>query len=218
MRGRRQVSFPRPPRPGWGWFAATAATLALLALTHPEPAGQIWHATSWVGLGLLFAPAWILRGAGRRRLLRALAAAALAWCCATVVLQVAMMGQSTADIATCSHHLRRLGRAALSYADAHDGLVPAADLDWQAAYATYLDDPDVFRCPCAKRKDSYCLNPALRGKRLSELARPADEVALIYDAQDGEPVGPHNGYCTVLFADGHVQMRRLDRLRLDAGP
>jgi len=218
MRGRRTVSFPRPPRPGWGWFVATGATLVLLALTHRELAGQLWHATSWVGLGLLFAPAWILRRAGRRGVSWAIPAAALAWCAVAIALQCCLVWHDTAHFAACAWRLKEIGKAALSYADAHDGLVPAADVDWRSAYAAYLDEPDVFRCPCDKRLNSYCLNPTLRGKRLSELARPASEVALVYEADGCRPEVRHYDRCIVLFADGHVKSTPLNRLRLDPGP
>ena len=77
----------------------------------------------------------------------------------------------------------------------------------------------IFECPAARRDGStrsYGFNMyigngiASQPKKLIALDRPLSKVCLIADSADNSTLTPsrindrHNGFCNVLFADGHV--------------
>ena len=218
MRGARKVVFPAgrgADAETWlyRWLMVLAAVYCYAQL-HQQTVARIWHAAGVVALILLASPLlFLFHSVRQRRVLRGVIGAACGWALAAILLPIIQLGHNAGHISTCGSQLKQITRAALAYADDHDGRVPPMSVDWVAAYDAYLTSPRIFHCPCADRPISYELNPFLRGRKLPELPLPVGEVVLLYETEGVGPSGRHDGYCMVAYADGRVKVRRADQLQ-----
>jgi prepilin-type processing-associated H-X9-DG protein len=120
----------------------------------------------------------------------------------------------------CNACLRSLGAAFNIYSDEFDGGLPSVE-SWCDALGKYLL-PGGFICPGSNAKEaqsSYAMNEFLAGKKLAEL--PPDLV-LLFESMPGWNIAGgleilttvyHEGKgCNILFADGHVEFIRTDKI------
>lgn len=107
--------------------------------------------------------------------------------------------------------LRAIGRAALAYADEHNGKLPPTDtLDhFRAATSKYLparntDDPFVE----PGVNTFYWINPAVSEKPLARIDRP-DSTELAEETVSHFGRGRRGGLVAVLYLDGHVHFETM---------
>jgi hypothetical protein len=87
---------------------------------------------------------------------------------------------------TCPENLKSLYNAVKFYAEEWDDTLPPAD-HWATAIRDKITKDEWLHCPVVStrtdEKYGYAMNPALGGKRLSEIKDPAN-TPLFYDASD----------------------------------
>jgi len=150
------------------------------------------------GLMLLFLPIW-----------------------AAMVIPAVVQAREKARRAVCMGHLRQLGLALIMYANDNDERLPAPDRWADALTNNLVSGAETFRCPITRAGDRpyyYFFNRHTAG---TDWQRDHETVLLVDGAQlwnatiagPGEIMSwPHRQGCNVLFADGHVQFVRRERL------
>ena len=120
--------------------------------------------------------------------------------------------------ASCASNLKQLAVGMLMYAQDHDEQFPPADR-WSDAIYPYIKNDQLLRCPgTPQREFGYAFNRALSGRRLAEIANPA-ETPLLFDSKTGKKnaaddgrswpsPGRHNDGNDCAFVDGHVKWFR----------
>ncbi len=119
---------------------------------------------------------------------------------------------------TCPENLKQLYSAVQFYAESWDDKLPPVDT-WMTAIKDNVPKDEWLHCPeistKAGPKYGYSMNPALGGKKRSEI-KDKEKTPLFYDSTDlkmNAHAGPesmpkpgrHTGKNNVLFADGSVK-------------
>ncbi|MFO7947138.1 MAG: hypothetical protein R6V19_10005 [Armatimonadota bacterium] len=122
-----------------------------------------------------------------------------------------------ATAGACYNNLRQLGRAALIYAQEHDGTLPDAD-SWMDQLEEYVNDDSVLQCPAAQDvKYGYAMNERLDGVNVEDINNLAHTVLFFASTLDTRNAAGNketipaparhsmgNGFA---FADGHAELR-----------
>jgi hypothetical protein len=97
--------------------------------------------------------------------------------------------RSTVQAQMCASALQRLGAAARSYAEKHEGRLPPTET-WREELTPLIGGPDAMksvRCPEAPAGvTGFAMNEALGGRVLKEVARPENTV-LFYESNEEGP-------------------------------
>ncbi len=102
----------------------------------------------------------------------------------------------------CISNVRQLAMAVLTYAEDFDETLPAED--WAKTVAPYVRNDAIFRCPGDGELPSYAMNPALFGKKLSDIREPSETV-MLFESDNGKDIAyRHGGVAVVAYADGHA--------------
>jgi prepilin-type processing-associated H-X9-DG protein len=120
----------------------------------------------------------------------------------------------------CNACLKSLGAAFKLYADDFDGSLPSVG-SWCDALGKYIL-PGMLICPSSNARgdqSSYAMNEFIDCKKLAELS---SDVVLLFECMPGwnKTGGPEilttkyhkNEGCNVLFADGHVEFVRANKI------
>ena len=109
----------------------------------------------------------------------------LAWMLPTFF---AVSGKTNTASSLCQTKMQRIGAALKTYAERHNGKLPAKN--WVDELSPIISDQDVFRCPNDKTtgRSSYALNAHLVGKKWSDI--PPETVLLYETKKAGDnPIG-----------------------------
>jgi RNA polymerase sigma-70 factor (ECF subfamily) len=117
----------------------------------------------------------------------------------------------------CVRNANWLAGALRMFAQDYGGQIPNA-ATWMDDIKPYLRSEDVLRCPGEKHKYSYAMNVVMSGRKLSEIADPANTVILYEFSSDtrsaaGEPPSPsvpglRPGGRVYAYADGTAESVR----------
>jgi prepilin-type processing-associated H-X9-DG protein len=141
---------------------------------------------------------------------------------AAMLLPALSKAKQKAQSILCMNNMRQLSLGVIMYASDDKDLFPAGT-NWCDAVMPYVKNPGAFLCPQGKpgQRCHYAFNARLVGHETKEIQAPAQTV-LIFETDGGWniagdrellPAKPrHSGVYGVAFADGHVEMKRANRL------
>jgi len=142
---------------------------------------------------------------------------------ATTAYPPLLKARETAKDTTCVSNVKQICLGIVQYVQDNDQRFPDAD-KWVDEVYPYIKSMQVFQDPQDKpdSKWSYAYNRALSGKKMTDIASPADTV-LIFDSNletknasdKGESIpkpGRHQGKTVIGFTDGHVSQVDDDKL------
>jgi len=122
----------------------------------------------------------------------------------------------------CLSNLKQICLAFIMYAQDYKGTFPKAE-KWTDDLRPYVGADALFRCPAAPGLEcGYAMNSRVAGKRLAEIARPAETV-LVFDSTKGTrnaadalqsvPKDPprHQGGNNFGYCDGHCKCAAVDQ-------
>jgi len=136
-----------------------------------------------------------------------------------ILFPVFMQAKEKAQQVSCLSNEKNLCLAMLMFADDHNDTLPQASR-WMEDISPYMKETHELKCANDKSnaKSSFAMNAALSGKKLGEIADPANTV-LLYEtsapgdspsggAEDVALPGRHNKGNNFAFADGHCKWQK----------
>jgi prepilin-type processing-associated H-X9-DG protein len=116
------------------------------------------------------------------------------------------MDQDTEMQMTCLNNLKQASLAIIMFITDNSEVFKFDAKTWTQSIEPYLKTKTILTCPLDKPGVvSYSLNPAVCGKKFTELAEPIQTV-LAYEGQNGKLLFRHKGRAAVAFTDGHVKL------------
>ncbi|MBI3920507.1 MAG: DUF4349 domain-containing protein [Armatimonadetes bacterium] len=120
-----------------------------------------------------------------------------------IIFPVFSRAREKARAASCQSNLKQIGLAFLMF-EQDKGCLPNGS-NWMSDLMPYIKNSQILIDPSGIGQNrGYAMNPAMSGRRLRDIANPA-ETALAYDAENGRVSYRHSDGCNVAFADGHVK-------------
>ena len=142
---------------------------------------------------------------------------------AAMLLPALARAKSRAQSINCMNNMKQLALGGLMYANDNKDHFPSAD-HWCDALGKYVANPNTFLCPAGdpSRRSHYAFNARLSGVDTKEVSSP-NQTVLIFEIDGGWNMsggpellmrpGRHNGSVGLVFADGHSEIARPQRLR-----
>lgn len=122
------------------------------------------------------------------------------------------LAKSAAKKTTCLSNVKQISLATVMYMADNDDRFPKDASRFKATVMPYLKNSVIFHCPeDAPGAVSYFFDPRLAGKRLADVAAPA-QTAMVIEGAKNHAIFRHAGSAGVGYVDGHAKMVKADQM------